>query len=200
MMDRELIASVRSEDVQSVRSLLAEGANTEASDEHGWTALCWAAGKGDVAAIELLLESGANPFAMGKDRRTPYQIAVAASRINAARRLAEAETASGREDAIARSSAQAARRPYCRAYTLGELRQFSGWAQKRAERDADDTVVFLHRDLSVTRTIWPHEAVLFDGASAEWEHFCTKRLAFQPPDDFEWCLASSEPRAVRSGS
>ena len=154
---------------------------------------CWAAGRGDDAAIELLLNSGADPFAIGKDRRTPYQIAVAANRLGAAKRIAAAETLSGRTGDAVNSSGQAARRSYCRAYTLGEVREFSGWTREQGERDSDDTVVFLHRDLTVTRTIWPHEAVLWDGGSAEWQHFCAERLAFRPPGDFDWLPASEPP-------
>lgn len=195
MVDHEFIVSARYGDVDRVRTLLAVGVNIEARDAHGWTALCWAAGRGDIALIDLLLKSGANPFAQGKDRRTPYQIAVASSRLRAAKRLAEAETSARREDAAKQSSGRAKRRPYCRAYTLGHLRQFQGWPQEQSRGISDDTVVFLHRDLSVTRTIWPQEAVLFSSTSAEWQGFCTERLAFRPPDDFDWFVEASEPRA-----
>jgi uncharacterized protein len=180
MSAHELIESARSGDLERARSLVAAGADIETRDEDSWTALCWAAGAGHDAIVVFLLESGANPFAADKDRRTPYMIALAANHVITAKRLAEAEAASGGD-----GGRPAARRPYCCAYTVGELRQFSGWGQEQKNPPPGDTVVFLHADFSVTRTIWPREETLFDDPSPEWRRFCVERLNFQPPVDLE---------------
>jgi hypothetical protein len=79
-------------------------------------------------------------------------------------------------------------RPYCRAYQLRDVRRFAGWTEPvpaeaetpTADLLSDDSVVFLHRDCSVTRTIWPREAILFAGGSEEWLRFCRDTLQFDP--------------------
>jgi len=185
MAENELIESVRSGALECVRSLVAAGADLEIRDNLGWTALCWAAGAGRDAIVDFLLESGADPFAADEDRRTPYLIALGASNIGAATRLAEAEVLSGDGDAIAHSSGQAARRLYCRAYRVRELRGFYGWGHEQKNQPPDDTVVFLHSDFSVTSTVWSRDEALFDGSSREWRRFCAERLEFQPREDFE---------------
>lgn len=194
MSEHDLIAGVRAGDLQRVAALLAAGVDIEACDEHGWTPLCWAAGAGDAAIVQLLLDRGANVFAAGQDLRTPYLIAIAASRVDAARLLQQAEARTG-DPRAADSSGQAARRPYCRAYRLAELRQFDSWRETPAADGAepllDDSLVFVHRDYRVTRSIWSDEGEVFDGASADWQSFCADRLGFAPPDDFDWLPSAS---------
>ena len=186
MTDDALMASVRAGDVERVRALLDAGADLHARDEHEWTALCWASGAGHAAIVRVLLERGADPCAVGVDRRTPYQIALAAGRVEVARFLATVEAARG-GDAVAKSSGQAAGRPYCRAYQLRDVRRFAAWPGSNADpAEDDDSVVFVHRDFSVTRTARAGEGVIFDGASAEWARFCGEELGFEPPGDFEW--------------
>lgn len=192
MADQDLIASVRANDVAAVSSLLEQGVDIERRDEHGWTALCWAAGGGNAALAELLLVRGADVFGTGKDLRTPYKIALAAGHIDVARLLRQAEERRG-GDAVATSSGQAATRPYCRAYPLKALRQYAGWREAATDGEplADDTVVFVHRDYSVTRSMWLREDVVFEGTSPDWQRFCVERLAFQPPHDFDWLPTAS---------
>jgi hypothetical protein len=190
--ESELTASVRAGELERVRALLDGGADCERRDEDGWTALCWAAASGHVPIVRLLIERGADVFATTGDGRTPYLIAIAASRVDAARLLGVAEAARDASKA-ARSSGQAATRPYCRGYRLGELRRCPGW-QERSNQDtrstvSDDDIVFVHRDFSVTHSIWPNEAVIFDGDSAEWRRACAEQLGFRPPVDFDWLPA-----------
>lgn len=192
MVDQELILSVRANDVEAISSLLERGVDIEQRDEHGWSALCWAAGGGNAAIAELLLARGADVFGTGKDLRTPYKIALAAGHRDVARLLREAEERRG-GDAIATSSGEATTRPYCRAYPLKALRQYAGWHEAVTNREplVDDTIVFVHRDYSVTRSMWLREDVVFEDTSPDWQRFCVERLAFQPPDDFDWVPAGS---------
>jgi hypothetical protein len=182
MPGKDLITAVQSNDLDSARLLLSGHGNTEIRDEHGWTPLCWAAGAGNIEAIELLLQHGADPFAAGSDQRTPYQIAAAAEKKTPTARLAKAEVDSGRSDALEHSSGRGIPRRYCRAYKLADLRRFPGWRQAM-EPAADDSFVFLHGDLKVTQTISPDEGVLYDDQSVEWRTFCAEQLHFQIPEN-----------------
>jgi hypothetical protein len=123
-------------------------------------------------------------------------IALAAVRVEAARRLREAK-----DKAAGTTNQRQPLSQYCQAFYLKHLRQFSGWSevqrqpQVQAATDdaeapdvydlADDDVVFLHQDLSVTRSLWHNEQVLFDQRTPAWEEFCTTVLQFRVPDDFD---------------
>jgi Ankyrin repeats (many copies) len=157
-------------------------------DADGWTALDWAAGRGDVPEIRRLLEAGADPGGTVPDGRTAYQIALGAGHLAAARLLRAAEDAAGG------SVADRSWRPYCRAYPLGDLRRFTGWQHLSADAERelpDSVVVFLHDDLTVTLTAWPGEDVLLAAGGAAWAAFCQEDLGFAVPDDFDVTPASS---------
>lgn len=47
-------------DVEGVRQLVGKGADLDARDEHGYTALCWAASRERYDAARLLIDSGAD--------------------------------------------------------------------------------------------------------------------------------------------
>lgn len=193
MADERLIASARLGDVEQALALLQNGADLHASDEHGWTALSWAAGGGHTELVRRLLERGANPLDTGTDQRTAYQIALAASHVETARVLAEAEVVSG-GDGVAHSSGQAAERPYACAYTIRDLRRFPAWLESGdGEPLTDDSVVFVQRDGSVTRSMWAGEDVIFAGATAAWHSFCVEQLRFHPLGDFDWLPPTHEP-------
>lgn len=142
-------------------------------DEHGWSALDHAAGRGDVAAVRALLAEGADPRETGHEGRTPYEIAVSAGHVEVARVLREV-TGEGADGW----------RPYCRAYRLRALRAFPSWSADDAEL-TDDAVVYLHHDLMVTRSVWHAEDVLWSAVTPEWQAFCREQLGFRVPDDLE---------------
>jgi hypothetical protein len=85
---------------------------------------------------------------------------------------------------------------YCKAYPLSSLRAFPGWSEAAANArpedpaaDApaprsltDDSVVYVHEDLTVTDGVFPGENVLFDGVTPEWEAFCRGSLEFDPQE------------------
>lgn len=197
MSDSQLIDAVKTGQLAKVEEALDAGADIHQQDEQGWTPLNWAAGKGSVEIVSLLLNRGADVFRTGRDQRTPYKIAVAAKHIDVARLLKNAEKAANG------ASGDSTSRDYARAYLLGELRKFSDWVEEKevipadengnSRQLSDDDVVFLQQDFTVTELIWPGENVIFNRITPEWKDFCTQELQFKVPDDFD--LIASTPAA-----
>ena len=190
-----LIEAVKEGNRQKVEATINAGADVNVpGSEQEWTALNFAAGKGDLAMVELLVKGGADVFKTGRDNRTPYQIAVAAGHAAVARYLAEAETAAG-GDAKRISSREWETRPYCKAYQLRDLRRFAGWSESKTNRTAsndgategfsDDDIVFLHQDLTVTQSMFHDENVIMGQVTPAWRAFCTNELGFKVPNDFD---------------
>ncbi|EME99226.1 ankyrin repeat domain-containing protein [Streptomyces mobaraensis NBRC 13819 = DSM 40847] len=181
-----LVEAARNGDVRALRAALAEGADVRARDADDWSALDWAAGRGDAEAVRILLAAGAPPGATGREARTPYEIALAAGHLDAARELRAAEDA-------ARGDGPAPRRtwePYCRAYPAADLAASPDWpaGDDRTGGDGgtgEDALLYLHHDLTVTRSIWHGEDVVFDAVTPRWERFCREDLGFTVPDDFD---------------
>lgn len=194
MSELKVIEAVKNDDREAIEKLLADGADVNEQDEHGWTPLNWAAGKGDVETVKLLLEKGADITLTGRDMRNPLMIAKAASRKEVAEVLTEAEKEKGvwvdpRET-----------RPYCKAYYLKDLRKFEAWSEREPEGvegngDAggddeeprwpltDESIVYLHQDFTVTRDMWHGEEVIYDDVTPKWRKFCEKKLEFAIPED-----------------
>src|SRR5215212_2274532 len=158
MTDSELIDAVKTGQLAKVEETLNSGADIHVQDEQGWTALNWAAGKGNLDIVRLLLARGADGFRVGRDQRTPYKIALAAKHTEVARLLKQAEEkADG-------TSGDSSVEDYARAYLLGDLRKFSDWREEKvnwkvtvpagenenSHELSDDDVVFLHQDFTVT--------------------------------------------------
>jgi ankyrin repeat protein len=194
MSEARLIEAVKGGDRAAVEELVAGGADLNEQDENGWTPLNWAAGRGDVEVVRLLLDKGAEVFKVGRDQRTPYMIALAAGRQETARLLREAEEAAQGE------SANRPERRYCSAYEVSRLREFPGWPKEDARRlagnnghaagdsdaeAAENEVIYLHQDFTVTRLIWHNEDVVFDQVTPEWKEFCVNSLKFKVPDDLD---------------
>jgi hypothetical protein len=185
MSEMELVEAVKAGNRESVREQVQAGAELGRQDKQGWTALNWAAGKGDLEMVELLLELGADPHATGRDLRTPAMIALAAGHAEVVKRLrqAEAQTNGG-------GSSQPERK-YCAAFHLEELRGYPAWKEQPVKagdngaEPAGDEVVFLHQDYSVTKSIWPGEGVVFDDVTEQWKDYCRTRLKFAVPDDLD---------------
>lgn len=174
MNEPQLIKAAQAGDINYVQALIYGGGNLEQMDGYGWTALNWAAGRGDAAIVRLLLEAGANPANSGRDLRTPYQIALAAAHSEAASLLQQAEQNSG-------AGSESLVRPYCKAYPAKAFNRFPAWPGTLA----DDCIVYLHRDFSVTASMWHGENILFEQASEDWRCYCRDRLGFHVPDDLE---------------
>jgi len=165
-------------------------------DEDGWTLLNWAASKGDLETAKLLVQKGANVHLRGRDNRTPYMIALAAGHVETARYLKELEERTGGDEG---NENPPELRPYCKAYTIGSLREFPGWkdrpnegeAEKKAESPGadpvleDDEIVFIHQDHSVTRSVIHGQNVIFTGSAPDWQLFCSEKLRFKVPTDMD---------------
>lgn len=174
-----LIEAVQAGDSAAVQALINSNVAIEQTDDYGWTALNWAAGKGDSSIVQLLLKAGANIANTGRDNRTAYQIALAAVHIDCALLLQQAERGRG---------AKIPERLYCKAYLIETLRKFPDWSEKPSSLD-DDTIVYVHSDFSVTLGIWQHEDVVFQSSSPAWETFCRDELAFSVPTDLALATA-----------
>ena len=89
---------------------------------------------------------------------------------------------------------------YCKAYAVGELREFSGWSEntmntrkvvetvkgKEIERPrilTDEDYLFLQENFTVTDGIFLDENIIYDNVTPEWEQFCKQRLKFEVPGD-----------------
>jgi uncharacterized protein len=193
MSDLHLIEAVKVGDPTLIQQILASGVDVNQTDEQGWTPLNWAAGKGDINAVSLLVEKGADVAKVGRDQRTPYMIALAAGRVDVVRYLRE------REELAGGGKLQRPERQYCKAYHLKSLRQFPAWTESKinwshktngegpdvVEPFSDDDIVFLHQDFTVTRSMWLNEDVIFNQVTPEWEQFCAGVLAFKVPDDLD---------------
>ncbi len=81
-------ASAAVRDVATMQRLLEHGANANARQQMGYTALHTAAQHGDEVMVELLLAHGADPNLAGDDGRTPVDLATAAGQTEIMKRLA----------------------------------------------------------------------------------------------------------------
>ena len=200
--DVTLIEAVKGGDCQQVEAALTAGADVNApGSEQEWTALTFAAGKGNLEMVKLLVAGGADVFKTGRDNRTPYKIAVAAGHAAVARYLAVAEAKAG-GDTERTSSRESETRPYCKAYHLEVLHRFAGWPRRAtngsagAQTSGDDDVVFLHQDFTVTQSMFHGEDVLLGEVTPEWRAFCTEELLFKVPDDFDLMPAKESSDAA----
>lgn len=193
MTTDNLLECIQANDPAGVEAAFALSPLIDARDEHGWTALCWAAGVGNADIVRMLVARGADVCLGGPDKRTPYLIALAAGHGDAARILAQEEARRSAECAE-RSSQWGRDRPYCRAYPLEALQRYPGWPRRdgaqrvetpQADADGEDGVVFLHRDFTVCASIWAGEALLFDAVTDDWRVFCAQELRFSPPGDLD---------------
>lgn len=198
MSKSQLIEAAKSGRLAAVEELLQSGADVNERDEQGWTAIKFAAGRGDLSMVELLARHGADPGQAGRDERTPYTVALAAGHAGVARFLREAETRA------AGIQGRQPQRDYCRAYRLSELRRFPGWrenavggegdksgGQENRQTLSDDSIVYLHRDYSVTISIWPGESLIFHDVDQPWREFCRAALGFNADDDLDLVCSKS---------
>jgi len=194
MAESELIKAVRGGEFSATERLIRSGAPVDETDDNGWTALHWAAGKGKLEIARLLMSAGANPLSVGRDLRTPSMIALAAAHVEAAKMLEAAERDAGGPPA-------GPEREYCKAYYLNDLRQFQGWKENAEptpsgkngsshtdatpEAPSPNVIVYLHQNYVVTQSGASGEKSIFDAVTDEWKHFCNIVLKFKVPDDLE---------------
>ena len=185
-MDREnkLTTAVQQADIELVKQAIAEGVDVNERDQQGWTPLHWSAGNGNVEIIHFLLDHHAVVALTGRDNRTPLMVARSVGRPEAVAVLTEAEKA--------REVWQDPResRPYCKGYYLKDLRVYSQWtaSQEPAQNGSEgvagaDPIVYIQRDFTVTKSVWPDEGVIFKAVTPEWINFCESHLKFSIPSD-----------------
>jgi hypothetical protein len=195
MSQMEFIEAIKSGNRAAVEQMLEAGVELNQQDKQGWLPLNWAAGSGNLEIVELLLERGADPLAVGRDLRTPQLIALAAGHAEVVKRLRVAEAG------VQNGAATASDRKYCMAYHLGDLRRYSQWTESKLEAGdaskaagdqngqpeslSDEDVVFLHQDYTVTKSIWPGEDVIFADVTEQWKDFCNNELRFAVPDNLD---------------
>jgi ankyrin repeat protein len=189
MSQVELIEAIKSGNAASVKELIDNGVQLDQQDKQGWTPLNWAAGSGQLEIVDLLLQHGADPLAVGRDLRTPQMIALAAGHAEVVKRLREAEAKAG--------ATESSERKYCTAFHLGDLRRYSAWSENKpvnedksaengsVQEPADNDVVFLHQDYTVTKSMWAGEDVIFDNVTDQWKEFCVTQLQFTVPDSLD---------------
>src|SRR5690349_21551675 len=86
-------------------------------------------------------------------------------------------------------------RKYCKAYYLKDLRQFSGWTEKRQENESElsnEDVVYLWDDFTVVRSPVLPGGVIFDAVTPEWQNFCKTALQFEIPEDLRYAYEQGE--------
>ncbi len=195
MSQMEFIEAIKSGNRASVEQLIEAGVELNQQDKQGWLPLNWAAGSGNLEIVELLLEYGADPLAVGRDLRTPQMIALAAGHAEVVKRLRVAEAG------VQNGEATPSDRKYCMAYHLGDLRRYSQWTEPKLEAGdaskaagdqngqpeslSDEDVVFLHQDYTVTKSIWSGEDVIFADVTEQWKNFCNNELRFAVPDSLD---------------
>lgn len=194
MSELQFIEAVKAENMSMIQGLIDSGVDVNQQDEHGWTPLNWAAGKGHLQMVALLVENGADVFKVGRDMRTPYMIALAAGHAEVVKYLRQCE------DRVEGEKPARPERKYCKAYHLKNLRAFPGWSESRinwketaddknsengSKTFSDDDVVFIHQDCTVTQSMWHNEDVIFNQESPEWKQFCADTLNFKVPDDLD---------------
>jgi hypothetical protein len=72
--------AVINERAEALQLLLERGADVNTQSGTGWSALTFAAWKGDATLVRMLLNHGANPAAVDKQRWTPLDYAVSKPR------------------------------------------------------------------------------------------------------------------------
>lgn len=201
MSETKVIEAAKNGDREALESLLADGADVNEQDEHGWTPLNWAAGAGDTDTVKFLLEKGADVTKTGRDNRTPLMIAKAADRKEVAAVLTEKEQELGVWEDPRETQ------PYCKAYYLKDLRQYDQWDDiateptgstedddeaaeaadgeetEAAQGAQDDDIVYIHQDFTVTESMWHGEDVIVGEVTPEWKEFCESKLEFAIPED-----------------
>jgi Ankyrin repeats (3 copies) len=187
----KLINAVNDGDIGHIETLVDSGEDIEQTDDYGWAALNWAAGIGNTSVVQKLLDLGANVGNTGRDKRTPYQIALAAAHVECAEILQNAEQKAGFKN-------ESKMQPYCKAYPVEGLRKFSNWSEKQPNNIENDAVVFLHQDFTVTTSIWHGENVVFDQHSPEWGTFCKDELRFSVPTELELAEAFAARKTTDS--
>ena len=88
-INSQLIEAAKKGDTVSIKTLLDAGADVNAKNGNGFTALMWAAGRGHTEIAQALLDAGADVNAKGNDGQTALMAATQAGHPQIAQALLE---------------------------------------------------------------------------------------------------------------
>lgn len=86
----DIFALIARGDTEALRRALQDGAEADARDRWGGTAMSHAAGSGDAEAVRLLLEHGGDPNLASEVGNSPLMIAASHGHLEVVRALIEA--------------------------------------------------------------------------------------------------------------
>ena len=93
--DLRLIEAVKKQDAAAVRALITQRADVNATEADGFTALHWAAQRGNAAIADLLLAAGAKADAVSRYKITPLSLAATNGNATIIERLLKAGVDAG---------------------------------------------------------------------------------------------------------
>ena len=88
--DMQMITAAGGGDIETVRQLLAQGANVKAQDENGMTALIAAAYRNDLAITDLLIQAGADVNVQDNTQQSAYLISTSDGYLDLLKRTLQA--------------------------------------------------------------------------------------------------------------
>jgi ankyrin repeat protein len=124
-----LIAAARADDPAAVAGLVRQGADVNARDEDGATALAWAADHSNLAMAELLLAKGADPNIANELGISPLALAIS----NGSSALVKLLLAKGADPNLARENGET---PLMTAARLGQVDTVRLLLERGARADA----------------------------------------------------------------
>jgi hypothetical protein len=105
----DLYKAAEAGDVTKIRDLLSHGSNMNEPDGDGWTAIFYAAAKGQTEAVKALIDAKANVNAKGKrDGETPLMVAALSGYVDVVKALLVAGADKNAKDSKGRTAAQMA--------------------------------------------------------------------------------------------
>lgn len=78
------------------------------------------------------------------------------------------------------------RHTFCKAYRLGDLRQFPNWSESPDRgngEDTDETICFIWEDFTVVQNPLEDTPSIFSKVTPEWQEFCRTTLHFSIPQE-----------------
>src|SRR6266480_3898114 len=130
-LDGKLLEAAKARNTAEVQKLLGEGADANAKDNAGWTALIWAAYFGRTDTVRALLEKGADINAMDDSGKTVLMSAAVRGHADTVRALLE-------KGADVNAKSKVGRTALMSAADLGHLDTVRALLEQGADVDAKD--------------------------------------------------------------
>src|SRR6266700_514073 len=130
-LDGKLLEAAKARNTAEVQKLLGEGADANAKDNAGWTALMWAAFSGRAEIVRALLKKGADVNAMDDSGKTVLMSAALRGHADTVRALLE-------KGADVNAKSKTGRTALMSAADLGHLDTVRALLEQGADVDAKD--------------------------------------------------------------